>query len=84
MNPLITIFALDPLFPVNISVIPCVNIDLVAVVTKLVVLERFRAPWAEPSVLFLTEFPPGPLLCVTTGLQSAKLVEANLDPFVSN
>lgn len=46
MNPLITIFALDPLFSINISVISCVDIDLVAVVAKLVVLEGLRAPWA--------------------------------------
>ena len=58
MNPLITIFALDPLFSVNISVVSRVHIDLVAVVAKLVVLEGLRAPGTEPSILFFAEFPP--------------------------
>ena len=77
MNPFLAILTLNPFFSVYISIVSCVNINLVAVITKLVVLVGVAARFAKPAELVLTELSPGPVLSVSVGLLSTKLVEAN-------
>ena len=57
MNPFLAIFTLYPFFSINISIISCVDIDLVAVVAVLIVFVSVATIFAEPAELVFSEFP---------------------------
>ena len=82
MHPLIALLALDPFFSVNISIVACVNIDLEAKVTKLVLGVGIGAAGAQPAVLVFPEFPARPIFSITTALKGTELVVTNLYSFL--
>lgn len=78
VDPLVAVFAENPLLTVNVGVVIRLHVDLPAEVAVLVVLVRRGAHAAQPEELPLAQLPPRPTpVLVPEPLHPAKPVSAS-------
>ena len=81
VDPFLAVLTLNPSLAVSVSILPCLNVDLSAEITVLIVLVCVAASLTKPEELAFAKFPSRPLASVAAKrFQLAKLISASSQP----